>query len=306
MASSVASLDSDINSEKENDDGRCGRENAINDASITQKYADDDLASKKRKSRSEFADELTAYDQFASGSVLDSSWQTGSDSLSSESTCVSEHPSNSSFGFQNTFDVLETHVNSRSITPKQLEQFIKRNEMYKNPFFVNVPVEGGGRSPFLRRISEETDRSQMEEDYDKPSFFELELEASSRLRDLIVNKGNEEIHEIESTIPIRSPLNELLHDFVPTTEHINFHPNPEVFIKEDKVEQRGEYPEYLYHVAKGKDGRLYLRVVRSLLVDKGKLLTSRKHGVASCLRAGMQFLPRSEFLYESIRNLTKN
>lgn len=230
---------------------------------IIQKYGDDDLASKKRKSVDKYDDLFHQSSSFLN-STLKSPEEESSECLYLEAfskqtnennAFVSKTPSASSCHFQNTFDVLENQMsNKRCLSPRQLEQF-----MTANPYF---------KDRFLNSISEES----KEESEETPSFFELELEASSRLRDLINNKSAKDDNISSNVSTITSPLNELLHDFVPKCdpETVKYHPNPEVFLKDDKtLEEIGEYPEYLYHVSKGKDGRLYLRVVRSLLVDKG-------------------------------------
>jgi hypothetical protein len=121
----------------------------------------------------------------------------------------------------------------RAVSPLALERFIRRNELFKNPMFVNAPI--------LRDSGQEG-----------TSALELELEARGRLKDLLLDEP-------------RGALTELLQDFVEPRKLQKNPTNPDQTV----VEQTGEYPEYLYHVSKGKDGRLYLRVVRSLLIDKG-------------------------------------
>lgn len=38
----------------------------------------------------------------------------------------------------------------------------------------------------------------------------------------------------------------------------------------------GEYPDFLYHVARDKFGRLYFRVIRTLLLDRGTVILSSR------------------------------
>lgn len=215
-----------------------------------QKYGDDDLVSKKRKPL-EFSEE----DEYITFSTRQgTSKELNSTFLAAEENraFITKNPSESSFGFSNTFHVLEGQMSGRrSISPLTLEKFIKRNELYKNPLFVNAPYS--------------CDQQKFPGILEEPSHLELELEARSRLKDLILNDslGLGE----ESTI--KRSLSELLEGFVVPPKINSSRESDQSTDDPTVVEQQGEYPEYLYHVSKGKDGRLYLRVVRSLLIDKG-------------------------------------
>lgn len=181
-----------------------------------------------------------------------------------ETINITKKPSDSSFGFQNTFEILEKQmIESKQLrlSRNQLESFIDSQKSE----FLNIPL----RPEHLRCISEEgSNFDEDEEKYDKPDLFELELEASKRIYEMFSTK-NSNLND-NSCDDLKSPLNELLYGIVPklnAEENLTFPTN----LTETTTVRDGEYPEYLYHIAKGKDGRLYLRVVRSMLVDKGKI-----------------------------------
>lgn len=185
---------------------------------------------------------------------------------------VSTKPSDSSFGFQNTFEILEKQmIESKQLrlSRTQLECFLDSEKSE----YLNIPL----RPEVLRCISEEG--SNFDEDeakYDKPDLFELELEASKRIYEMFSTK-NSNLND-KSCDDLKSPLNELLYGIVPkfNAEEETTFPTK---LTETTTVRDGEYPEYLYHIAKGKDGRLYLRVVRSMLVDKGNFSFLLIYGV---------------------------
>lgn len=241
------------------------------------KFGDDDLGSKKRKIFTLGSEDFDEdYKSFSSGrrstqcGNLNSTYNEQSDrpsnskSKNTNRAFISNTPSSSSYGFENTLNVLVNQVkdkNAVSMSPHSIRKFIMRNEMCKTPQFVNVPYK------------EENDDDEMSVvgDERRPSVLELELEASSRLKDLSLD--NSKPLDLNDLSTINCPLNELLSEFVAKNQKQEDDSN----LRQDSsseaqqiVEESGEYPEYLYHVSKGKDGRLYLRVVRSLLIDKGK------------------------------------
>jgi hypothetical protein len=201
------------------------------------KFGDDDLASKKRKPG---ADEYNTV-------FTKRLWSRGADANSTmlETTVppilVSSSPSDSSFGFQNTFEVLERQMHSNKhpfkLTATQLEAAMAC-------FRASEGIPLTAASPFPS-IIEEVEEAEEADEADKPDLFELELEAASRLHDL----G----HSVDQTVDCVDQADVAKED------------EPKVL----KINDTGEYPEYLYHVAKGQNGKLYLRVVRSMLVDSG-------------------------------------
>lgn len=187
---------------------------------------------------------------------------------SDETIKISNKPSDSSFGFQNTFEILEKQM----IESKQLRLSRNQLELFLNSEktdFLNIPL----RPEHLRCISEEgSNFDEDEEKYDKPDLFELELEASKRIYEMFSTKNSN--LDDKNCDDLKLPLNELLYGIVPKFKNEENEENVVDFptkLTETTTVRDGEYPEYLYHIAKGKDGRLYLRVVRSMLVDKGNL-----------------------------------
>lgn len=52
-----------------------------------------------------------------------------------------------------------------------------------------------------------------------------------------------------------------------------FGPEPTIPVDDTELlEALGEYPDFLFHLARNRHGRVYLRVLRTLLLDKGKQL----------------------------------
>jgi hypothetical protein len=156
---------------------------------------------------------------------------------------VSSSPSDSSFGFQNTFQVLERQMHSNKypfkLTANQLEaakEYFKASE--------GIPLTTASPFPSIIEEAEEADEDE------PPSFLELELEAASRLQqrnDLDPSdQGVDCVDHVDALYGISAVPKE-----------------------EPKIDDTGEYPEYLYHVARAQNGKLYLRVVRSMLVDSG-------------------------------------
>lgn len=269
------------------------------------KFGDADVASKRRKSPTHpenddddeyntlFTKRLTTGSDLNSTTCHDEPDFTGglvSPSAAKSSTpshdpwqpheLLSPTPSASSRGFENTFKVLESQMRSTTsqLTPSQVNQVLRDANLKSNPIFLNVPF--GARDRFLRAISEERGSVAGDEDVElaEPSLLELELDARQRIREIELEVSNARTPaDCERTIPAESSdpaecssMTEFLygipiHGCEPPSERIASIGQEEVVVAEDE----GEYPEYVYHMARGKDKRVYLRVVRSLLVDKG-------------------------------------
>lgn len=255
------------------------------------KYGDSDLTSKKRKecpeaSTSECGDGLddSFYAaHFAGNAISDDcnstltsadddnprSYQKSSKKLPTEPKMVqpiTSNPSDVSLGLDNTFTVLEQQLEykySPQFTSQQIQYLLRRSRVTKNIGLLSQNL--------LKTITEEemNDESADMDEAEHPSLFELELEASQRIRRLYNDKTSGEVAEAAGgSIPPQTPLHEMLYGFTPT-HHAPVHRLNED-VTEVVTENSGEYPECVYHVARGPDKRLYLRVVRSLLVDKGK------------------------------------
>ncbi|XP_053672789.1 trafficking kinesin-binding protein milt [Anopheles nili] len=227
------------------------------------------------------------------------------DESGSGPSSITNRPSDSSRGFQNTFTVLERHLQSKHFQLRQLRRFLQYNESSKTPVFCNTPPSLHDSSNYLRSISEEsgtssTDASAFDcddatpqatssprrssgsrmasmfcrntnedEEQDRPSFLELELEASDRLRRLRERLGGSVPDLLGSGDAVESPLTKALYgislESLLKNNTDRVHPDPSVFIDEedDKRSQSGEYPDYPYYVARGSNGLPYLKVVRS-------------------------------------------
>uniref|UniRef100_A0A182P5H2 Uncharacterized protein n=1 Tax=Anopheles epiroticus TaxID=199890 RepID=A0A182P5H2_9DIPT len=222
---------------------------------------------------------------------------------------ISSRPGDSSRGFQNTFNVLERHLQSKHFQFRQLRRFLQYNESNQTPVFCNVPPSLNDSSNYLRSISEESgsnatvvtgEREEStppppttsgdptrrysdsraktlfvcstshadEEEHERPSFLELELEASDRLRRLRERLGGSvpDLHRTGESID--SPLVKALYgvslESLAKSNTDRVHPEPSVFIEEeDKRSVSGEYPDYPYYVARGTNGLPYLKVVHN-------------------------------------------
>lgn len=225
-----------------------------------------------------------------------------------EPVSISSRPSDSSRGFQNTFTVLERHLQSKHFQFRQLRRFLQYNESNQTPVFCNVPPSLNDSSNYLRSISEESGsnatvitsgasegeavppsadatrrRSSLgraralfhsssgsveEGEQEPPSFLELELEASDRMRRMRERLGGSVPDLQRSCESIETPLVKALYgvslESLAKSNTDRIHPDPSVFIdEEDKRSLSGEYPDYPYYVARGTNGLPYLKVVHS-------------------------------------------
>lgn len=176
---------------------------------------------------------------------------------------VSDNPSDTSSGFENTFKVLTNQVRHPRFSTADIQNLLRCNLLSgKSGEFLDVPKY----DRYLRAISEESSTSDCdrEESYDSPSFLELELDARQRIRELADGSKKTNISDDDGSIKL--PLSEHLYGVELSSK---LSESVETPLTEDIKQQSGDYPEYVYHVAK-ENGRLYLKVVRSLLIDKGK------------------------------------
>lgn len=177
---------------------------------------------------------------------------------------VSDNPSDASSGFENTFKVLTNQVRQPRINNVDIQHLLRCN-LLSNNSTDNLDVPKYDR--FLRAISEESSTSDYdrEENYDSPSYLELELDARQRIREL--TDGSTKTSRSDADVGITLPLSEHLYGVELSSKLTEKIETP---LTEDVKQQSGDYPEYVYHVAK-VNGRLYLKVVRSLLLDKGNV-----------------------------------
>lgn len=260
------------------------------------KYGDADLASKKRKQLDDeyntvFTKRLSECNLQSTLTTAESSDFIGGllkpDESNDEvdnwnvSDPISTHPSSSSCGFENTFKVLEGQLRgSHQLNRQEVDMLLRSSDLRRNPIFLDVPFANKDR--FLRAISEESNIPDETNDSDDvenaPSFLELELDARQRIKELSesiairrkdsirLSPGNTDADEARE-----SSMTEFLYGIAISSSRATspLRDDQLPHISEEIQQQTGEYPEYVYHMAKGKDGRVYLRVVRSLLVDKG-------------------------------------
>lgn len=275
----------------------------------TLKYGDDDVSSKRRKDAVDADEYNTVFtkrlssssalnqlnstshdveadrsgaccsDDFTGGPVNENTSKVSTSAHSIEdldeafNVSITTLPSNSSFGFENTFNVLERQL-SLSKQPKLNQQQIeyilmKSNDTaVKNPIYIDIPISDEW---CLRAISGQANGSLQATTIDPiniddgpPSLFDLEIEAMLRVKELLASTDRTSTDTVDAGSTRMAAA--------PVVVDVNAHIPINTSLIEDFYQQDGgDYSEYVYHVAKSKDGRVYLRVVRSLLVDKGKI-----------------------------------
>lgn len=188
-------------------------------------------------------------------------------------------PSNSSFGFENTFAVLERQLNVNEqpiLSQQQIEYILMRNNAtaVKNPIYIDIPIsdewclrtisgQTNGLSQGVKSIDPSIDDS-------PPSLFDLEIEAMLRVKELLGATATATDTVDAAAVGCASAIEAAERGHIPINTSL---------IEDSYQQDGGDYSEYVYHVAKSKDGRVYLRVVRSLLVDKGNQI----HNILSVL-----------------------
>lgn len=231
------------------------QEETLNSAQI--KYGDSDVASKRRKSEDDYDTfQREAVENVLNSTAIENEDFKGGSLLSSAdisaNVYISDKPSDASKGFENTFKILEQDIRTR--------------------------WNNGQRQTFLRRISEE-ETEEKEKQFPEqisqrdrsssPDMLELQLEALQRVKSLMKENDCEE-DPMESE-EITSPLNESLYGI---KVNGTFSQLQSSSVDETIIEQSVKSPEYAYHISKGKDGRKYLKVVKSMLLDKGMFSVS--------------------------------
>lgn len=276
------------------------------DCENTLKYGDDDVSSKRRKDAADddeykrvFTDRLSSSsassqlnstshaidadkygaccsDDFNGGPVNEntSMKSTSADCTDTDDECnmssITTLPANSSLGFDNTFSVLERQL-SVSKQPKlnqqQIEYILMKNNdtAVKNPIYIDIPISDEW---CLRAVSGQANGSLQATTIDPlihiddgpPSLFDLEIEAMLRVKELLGAVDTTTIDTVDAGCMPVAAIDVMNNAHIPINTSL---------IEDFYQQDGGDYSEYVYHVAKSKDGRVYLRVVRSLLVDKG-------------------------------------
>lgn len=173
---------------------------------------------------------------------------------------ITTTPADSSCGFHNTFSVLEKHLNKNKqqlkLSQHQIEYLLMQNkdEAVQNDIYIDIPINR------LHAINGQVNGSLNDGNGvdETPSLFELEFEAMERLRAMwggVIN--NEQINE----------QNQIEH--APPTNIINASLVEELYQQDDN-DYCSNGNEYIYHVAKSRNGQLYIRVRRNIRLDQGK------------------------------------
>lgn len=277
------------------------------------KYGDGDVTSKKRKSdeyntlytkRLSSANEDIDENDYCGGllsmapSVAPEDPSNSGDDNDVNSVLISKQPSSSSFGFENTFKVLEAQMRgSRQLSRGEARQLLLQStDLQRNRLLLGHPAALASRDLFLRAISEESNSANQPEEeaeveaeeeaklvridcdetddvalreMEPPSLLELELDARKRIWEIGKSAKPTQPKLVVQNDEVLDSRNASMSEFLSgISKSSSPQPMPPPSSDSGKLES-GEYPEYVYHMAKGKDGRVYLRVVRSLLVDKG-------------------------------------
>lgn len=161
------------------------------------------------------------------------------DQNSELNSSITSTPADSSGGFHNTLSVLEGHLNknkSPNLSQRQIEYLLlhRKDIAIHNNSYIDIPIDNTNNKS-----------SSSANDGNFPSLFELELEAKDRLQSMW--DENIPIDNLES-----SSISPDLH--LPSTQ------------AEHSVPKSNEY---IYHVARSRNGQLYLRVRRNMCLDQG-------------------------------------
>lgn len=182
---------------------------------------------------------------------------------------ITATPADSSCGFHNTFSVLEKHLNKNNylkLSQKQIENLLLKNNdlvVHNDTYtYIDIPINDHRSLRDVNGLSNScmNDVNVLNsEDEEYPSHLELELEAMDRLRsvwnkDMLANSKDENEKRESSHTPFDSSL---IEEFYQQDEYSTCVQNSN---------------EYIYHVAKSRDGQLYIRVRRNLRLDQGEYI----------------------------------
>lgn len=178
---------------------------------------------------------------------------------------ITATPADSSCGFHNTFSVLEKHLNKTKylkLNQKQIEYLLLHNKdlAVQNDTYIDIPINDRRSLHAVNGLfngSMNDDNGWNFDDEESPSHLELELEAMDRLRsmwneEMLANSKVENDERDSSPTPFDSSL---IEEFYQQDNH-------SIGVQSSN--------EYIYHVAKARDGQLYIRVRRNLRLDQGK------------------------------------
>lgn len=148
---------------------------------------------------------------------------------------ITTTPADSSGGFHNTLSVLECHLNKNknpNLSQQQIEYLLlhRKDIAIHNNGYIDIPIDKSSSSV---------------NDGNFQSLFELELEAMDRLQSMWDKNIPPDNLESSSV-------------------------SPDLHLSSTQTEQSvPKSNEYIYHVARSRNGQLYLRVRRSSCLDQG-------------------------------------
>lgn len=180
---------------------------------------------------------------------------------------ITATPADSSCGFHNTFSVLEEHLNKRpKLTKRQIEYLLWLNKeaSVRNELYIDIPITD---KQYVRAVGQTADDVSIEanncsaEYVEAASLFELEIEAMEWLQ----SSGHAtHFNESSGTASVDASYAE---EFDTNASLV------EEFYQQDADCVDGHATsanEYIYHVAKTRNGQHYIRVLRNLRLDQGK------------------------------------
>lgn len=163
---------------------------------------------------------------------------------------ITTTPADSSGGFHNTLSVLESHLNKNkfpNLSQQQIEYLLlhRKDVAIHNNSYIDIPIDNNQRLPFVGdNFTNKKCDSHMGVG-NLSNSFELELEAFDRLQSMLDKDIPSDNFESASSAD--------LHLTSTQTEGENV-------LKSD---------EYIYHIARSRNGQLYLRVRRNSCLEQG-------------------------------------
>lgn len=189
---------------------------------------------------------------------------------------ITATPADSSCGFQNTFSILEKHLKKNKqlkLSRQQIEYLLEQNKetAIQNDIYIDIPID---ENRSLHTINGpinglSNDVNDFHENANEmPSLFELEFEAMERLRAMWGDALNYD--EIDSQQTEKDSLNTICNNSDASLVE-ELYQQDEIDFNKSTINNDGHGNEsYIYHVAKSRNGQLYIRVRRNLRLDQGK------------------------------------
>lgn len=228
---------------------------------------------------SRYNQSFSSLDDFVGGPINDElSIDFGRESKQNEccedfNRSITATPADSSCGFHNTFSVLEKHLNKNKnfkLSQQQIEYLLLKNRetAVQNDFYIDIPLRDNQCFRIVKQLIDNNSTNEtsnrLNDDNEPSSLFEIEFEAMEWLRStsnqtVLSNNTNESL----SGDNLNSTHDELDEAKASLVE--------EFYQQDDNCCRNGENnDEYIYHVAKSRDGNHYIRVLRNLRLDQGK------------------------------------